>query len=92
MLRGGAAVVVTSLLAGRISSDSLPGGQASPARGPRSRPAVNSGFELLAHSAADTIVNPDGYSYRVLVPEGASPTAEAPDYLRGNYNTGAVGK
>jgi len=68
MLRGGAAVVVTSVLASRISSDSLPGGQASHAKGPRSRPAVSFGFELLAHSAADAIVIPDRYSYRVLVP------------------------
>ena len=98
VVKGGAAVTVTSLLAGPTlaRSDASANGRGHDHEHGRghdhSAPRIDPGFQAVpVHSPGreDEVVVPEGYSVQVLIPEGAPLTHDAPEYIPGDYNTGA---
>lgn len=76
VLRGGLAFAVTSLFAGPISKGLRPA--------PAAADTTLLGFTAVPISEADTIVVPEGYTARTLIPWGEPITGSYPDYSLSN--------
>ncbi|HSN72760.1 MAG TPA: PhoX family phosphatase [Steroidobacteraceae bacterium] len=89
VVKGGVAVAVSTLLSGTALARPVNGGQPAVTQGPVNRPAALLGFTAIPHSFEDVVTLPPGYSYQLMIPEGAPITADAPDYIPGDFNSGA---
>ena len=89
VVKGGVAVAVSTLLAGSAFARPVNDGQPAVAQGAVKTPALVPGFAPVAHNFDDSVVIAAGYSFQVLIPEGTPVLPGAPEYIPGDFNSGA---
>lgn len=91
VVKGGIAAAVTTMIAAPALAQ---GGRGESSRddhrGPHRR--IDPGYQAVAAfnpGLEDQVVVPEGYSVQVLIPEGTPITGKYPEYIPGDFNSGA---
>lgn len=95
IVKGGLAVTISSMLATPAIADddldSVRGRRKDDRRRPKHE-RIDPGFAAVAAfnpGREDQVTVPEGYSVQLLIPEGTPIAGRYPDYIPGDYNTGA---